>query len=45
MEAEIGQRPITERLVEVFMFSVVRQHLISRFCVGHTDLTVLVFTK
>lgn len=45
VEVEIRQRPFTEHLVEVFMFSVACQHLIFHFCVGHTDLMVLVFTK
>lgn len=45
VEEEIGQRLFTEHLVEVFMFSMSCQHLISHFCVGHTDLMVLVFPK
>lgn len=44
-EDEIGQRPFTELLPDVFMFSVRRQHLISHFSVGHTDLMMLVFIK
>lgn len=45
VEEEIGQRPFTELLLDVFMFSVRRQHLISHFSVGHTDMMMLVLTK
>lgn len=45
MEVQIGQGPFSEHLVVVFMFSVLCQHLISYFGVGHTDLMVLVFIK
>lgn len=45
VEEEIGQRPFTELLQDIFMFSVRHQHLISHFSVGRTDLMMLVFTK
>lgn len=45
VEEEIGQRPFTELLLDVFMFSVHNQHLISHFSVGHTDWMMLMFTK
>lgn len=40
-----GQKPADENAPRVFTFPELCQHLIARFCAGHTDLMVLGFYK